>query len=149
MSFTIIILGFIFWKEFKIDSYNFKDKFNLNNGERMWTTDSDIISKYFLDWIIIYSALIISLSESWFNFYRYYTMTQTISTLEKTEDLSYRKFNAAIASYGTIFTMLFIICIHFWYWLLIFIVGCHLIFNVYCVGGYFKALYKQYRRRGL
>eukprot|EP01083_Nonionella_stella_P038405 104491_1 len=92
-------------------------------------------------WLIVYGILILSVWDSFFSWYRYYS-TLFISTyfrhVETTIVLKY------FMAYGAPYILLFIIQIHFFYYLFPLVLLVHLIFNCWCTWRFACVLIESY-----
>eukprot|EP01084_Bolivina_argentea_P271716 462417_1 len=112
-------------KDFFIDSYN--EHFNFNSITNI-SFNNRIELGYVLDWILIYSIMTISIWESLFSFYRYYTTKITSKTLIRPSSI---QVFGLFAIYWLTFLIFFVGFIHFNYWLFIIILLLYVIFNIY------------------
>ena len=94
-----------------------------------------------MDWILAYCIMILSVWESLFNFYRFYT---TMYAAKYFYTLETKQVLQKYAVYASIYCLIFLICIHAYYWLFPLVVGCHFFFNVFCTMQFAHILIVQY-----
>lgn len=116
---------------------------NIYPVNNIMKNNNSITINHYMDWIFIYGLLILSIWESLFSWYRYYT-TRYIS----------KRFNHASTSlvikyfilYLIPFIIMFILNIHFYYWLFPMVIITHLLFNVYCNWKFCQILVYSYKQ---
>ena len=94
-----------------------------------------------MDWFICYCVLIFSLTESIFNFQRYYMAKFTTETFENPNTIS---MVSEFSIYACIFCALFMLQIHFYFWLFPLVTIVHCCFNLYVTMTFNDILMERY-----
>ena len=95
-----------------------------------------------IDWIIVYSLILLSIWESLFNFYRFYS---TYYASKKVQILASYKIMIKFTIFWIPFLCIFLLQIHLFYYLYPIIILCYFIFNVLNVWLFGHILIVQYR----
>eukprot|EP01084_Bolivina_argentea_P096144 172851_1 len=98
---------------------------------------------YVLDLFLIFGIMFLSIWESLFSWYRYYTTYKSAKQMRETETKSViKKF---ILYYGLIYSVLFLIEIFMYYYTFLIVVIMHLTFNIMCTWKFSEVLVEQYK----
>ena len=157
LIFIVIITGFILYKLFEIEvnnnhytSYSEWDciknmisaliskyktnesflKLNLSHFGIKYDYDKDDMFKsHLIDWIIMYCMIILSLWDSLFSFYRYYT---TMYCAKKFVLLSTKTIIKYFSIYAIPYCIIYLLQIHIYYFLFPLLIISHTIINTWC-----------------
>eukprot|EP01083_Nonionella_stella_P029874 82097_1 len=97
-----------------------------------------------LDYVLMYSMVIVSVWVSLFSFHRY--LTTLISTKRISAVPSYKGSVHIFSLYTVIFVALYLIQIHFYYWSFPLVIVLFFVFNIYCSYHASAMLIEQYKR---
>ena len=94
-----------------------------------------MVNEYFgyygsMDWMICYFIMILSIWESLFNFYRFYT---TMHAAKYFYTIETKQVFKRYCIYAGVYCALFLLNIHCYYWLWPLTVLTHFSLNVYCI----------------
>lgn len=142
LIFLILFIFLIFYKLFKIEMnkyyYHYDDEYytemqcikNIINIFFDYQYDIKYKNnKQIIDWIIMYFMIILSLWDSLFSFYRYYT---TYYCAKKFYLLSTKTILKYFSVYAIPYLIIYLLQIHFYYFLYPLLILSHIIVNIWC-----------------
>lgn len=121
------------------------ESYHNNNIDRLHNVDSQIPNRnitYILDHILIYGIMLLSIWESLFSFYRYYT---TFIATKKFQEASTSKVMKRFPIFAVIFTILFMIEMHLYYFVCPITILFFISFNFYCTLKFASMLIERYK----
>ena len=140
LTILIIIKQILFMND--NDNNNSIHKYEYYTNTKIFFQQHSMSTYYIIDWIICYGILIVSVWESLFSFYRYYT----------TLFISSRFFQAPIKEifkyficYAIPFCILFTLQMHVYYFLFPIIILMHWTFNIFSTWKFAQILVASYR----
>ena len=145
VTLTILIDG-IYHKHYHDHDEHFwmhyRDRFVITDYHSLFQ-NSNMSLHTNMDYIIVYMILIISVWDSLFSWYRYYS---TLFISVKFYHAPTQRVVKLFIVYGIPYCALFIAQIHFYYWLFPFVVLMHILFNTYCTWKFAQLLLNSYRQ---
>ena len=115
----------------------------ISNHDNSFTNFHSLTTQnIFMDYICIYGVMILSIWESLFSFFRYYS---TYKTAIEIVNISTTEIFKKYSIYIVIFSVLFIIQIHLYFWAFIPLILFSVIFNLYCNWKFAAILVEKYK----
>eukprot|EP01083_Nonionella_stella_P112224 329880_1 len=105
------------------------------------SNDNEQLLMMFIDYAVIYLTMVMSLMESLFNFYRFYT---TLMTTKKLILVTTQDVIKHYLIYSLIFAVLYVVVIHIYFWLFPILILVHCVFGIYCIAGFASTLITSY-----